>query len=63
MIPQTFEEWKNCIITDCRINLTQDFAQKRLKVYEDKKNPERRKFIDLYGSYHLENVIRWLKRI
>ena len=36
MIPHTFEEWKSCIINDCKIDLTVDFAQKRLAVYSDK---------------------------
>lgn len=63
MIPRTFEEWKNCIVNDCRIHLTKDFAKKRLKVYEDPSNQETRKFKELYGAQHLDNVIFWLKKI
>lgn len=62
MVPQTFEEWKNCIINDCNIKLTKEFTQKRLKVYQDKYNPETKKFVQLYGKEHLNNVIYWLKR-
>lgn len=36
MIPQAFEQWKNCIINDCKINLTKGFAEQRLAVYKDK---------------------------
>lgn len=32
MIPQKYEQWKNCIVNDSKINLTKDFAQQRLSV-------------------------------
>lgn len=63
MIPHTFEEWKSCIINDCKIKLTKDFATKRLLVYQNKRNQETQKFISLYGEQHLNNIINWLKRI
>lgn len=63
MIPQTFEQWRNCIINDCKINLTKDFAQQRLSVYQNRKNQETMKFIRLYGEQHLSNIINWLKQI
>mgnify|MGYP006237207827 CR=1 FL=1 len=63
MIPQTFEEWQNCIVNDCKIMLTKEFAQQRLEVYTDANNPETRKFAALYGEQHVQNIISWLKRI
>ncbi len=63
MIPRTFEEWKNCIVHDCKIELTESFTQGRLKVYEDRNNPETKKFIKLYGESHLNNIIYWLKKV
>lgn len=63
MLPATFDEWKNCIVNKCKIKLTKDFAASRLKVYQDKRNPETRKFIELYGDQHLNNIVSWLKRI
>lgn len=63
MIPKTFDEWKNCIVNDCKIKLTDAFVQSRLKVYENRKNPETRKFIELYGENHLNNVVYWLKKV
>ncbi len=59
MTPQTFEQWKNCIINDCKINLTKDFAQQRLTVYRDRKNQETQRFVKLYGEQHLQNIINW----
>lgn len=63
MIPQTFSEWKHCIINECKINLTKDFARQRLAVYLDTTHPETQKFIQLYGGKHLQNVINWFQQI
>jgi hypothetical protein len=63
MIPQTFEQWYNCIVNDCKINLTKEFAAQRLAVYQDKNNAETQKFRSLYGEQHLLNIIQWLQQI
>lgn len=63
MIARNFDDWKNCIIHDCGIDLTPAFAEKRLRVYENTSHPETRKFIELYGQNHLNNIIHWLKKI
>lgn len=62
MIPKTFEDWENCIVNDCKINLSKDFAEKRLAVYQDNKNKETQNFISLYGEQHLLNIIQWYKK-
>lgn len=63
MIPKNFEEWKDCIINKCKINLTSDFARQRLAVYQDRNHPETKKFLSLYGESHLSNVIHWLQMV
>lgn len=63
MIPQTFEQWENCIVNECKINLTKDFAQQRLAVYRERVNQETEKFVLLYGEQHLNNIIKWLSQI
>lgn len=63
MVPQTFEQWKQCIIHDCKIDLTKEFAQQRLVIYQDRKHPETDKFIRLYGERHLNNFITWFQQI
>lgn len=63
MIPRNFEEWRNCIVHDCGINLTKEFARRRLKVLEDKTQPETKEFVRLYGKNHLNNVVYWLKKV
>jgi hypothetical protein len=63
MIPQTFSDWKNCIVSDCKINLTKDFTEERLKIYQNRNNEETKKFVSLYGEQHLQNIIQWFKQI
>ncbi len=63
MIPKSFEEWKHCIIVDCQINLTKEFAERRLAVYQNPESRETRKFISLYGQQHLDRVVHWFGRI
>ncbi len=63
MIPRTFEEWRNCIVNDCKIELTKEFAMKRLQVYENNQHPETQKFEKSYGKKHLDNIIYWYKKI
>ena len=63
MVPQTFDEWKNCLINNCRVHLTKSFVQQRLAVYQNKKNKETQKFISLYGEHHLQNIINWFKQL
>ncbi|MBL6731115.1 MAG: hypothetical protein ISP74_09425 [Bacteroidia bacterium] len=63
MTPQTFNDWTNCLVNDCKINLTKEFAQQRLAVYRDNQNAETQKFISLYGEQHLNNIIQWFNQI
>ena len=63
MIPRTFGEWQNCIVNDCKIPLTKEFAMKRLAIYQDNKNPETQNFVELYGAQHLKNIVNWLTTV
>lgn len=61
MIARTYDDWRRCIEEDCGIALTQEFIKQRLDVYTDASNSETKKFIDLYGAEHLNNIVRWLQ--
>lgn len=63
MIPQTFEQWRSCIVNDCKINLTADFARERLLVLQNTENTKTRKFVQLYGEQHFQNVIQWFEMV
>ncbi len=60
MIPQTFNEWTNCIVNDCKLKLSKEFVIQRLEVYQDSNNWETERFVSLYGTAHLQNIIGWL---
>lgn len=62
MVPINYEEWKDCIVNKCKIKLTRSFVAGRLRVYKDKRNPETKKFIELYGAQHLNNIVYWLEK-
>ena len=63
MIPQTFEQWKQCIEKDCGIILTKQFARERLAIFENAENGETKKFITVYGEHHLQNIIQWFQQV
>jgi len=59
MIPHTYDEWIDCLVKHCKILLTKDFAMERIAVYQNKNNPETKKFIELYGESHWQNILHW----
>lgn len=63
MIPDNFNDWVNCITKKCKINLDSSYARKRIEVLEDDQNEETKRFLELYGQEHLDNVIHWFKQI
>jgi hypothetical protein len=63
MIPRTFEEWTYCIVNDCGITLTPQFANERLSIYSDTSLEETKKFVALYGEVHRQNIITWLNQV
>jgi len=63
MIPQTFNGWANCIVKDCKINLTKEFAEKRLLVYQNNKNSRNPKIYFALWRATFTNIINWFKKI
>lgn len=59
---QTYEEWKACISSGGGIK-TKDAVRKRAAVLGNPRLPETRHFVELYGSDHLQQVLRWLDRL
>lgn len=59
LIPETYEQWKHCITVLCGIKLTKKYLEKRIAIFTDKSNYETRKFIQLYGEKHTNQVLDW----
>jgi hypothetical protein len=63
MIPQSFQQCFHCIVQECKIELTKEFAWQRLEVLQNLHHSETKKFVSLYATEHLQNVISWFKKI
>ena len=61
MIPSNYQEWKNCITQDCKIELSNSFIEQRLLILKNSDNKETLKFKELYGTTHLINTIDWFE--
>jgi hypothetical protein len=59
VIPQTYEQWRNCITVECGIPQTRAFVEERLAVWANPAADETRRFEQLYGVAHRERVRQW----
>lgn len=59
MIPDTYQEWRDCIVNDCGIALTETFIQQRLDILKSESHQETKRLVSLYGKAHLEKLIAW----
>lgn len=63
MIAENFNEWVECITKKCKIKLDSTYAKERIEVLSNENHLETKKFEELYGKEHLENVIHWFQQI
>lgn len=63
MIPQTFEQWKDCIENKCKIVLTSEYVNSRLLELADDSNTNTILFIEKYGKEHKNNILLWFNRV
>ncbi len=59
---QTYEEWKACISSGGGVH-TRDAVRKRVAALGNPDLPETKRFVESYGSDHLQRVLRWLDRL
>ena len=60
-IPRTVEQWRHCIVVDCRIELTRDYVERRIRELEDPNDHGTRRFIECYGTAHHAQVLGWFR--
>ena len=63
MIPQNFDSWLICITQKCGIELTKEYAQSRFEQLSNNNHPDTKRFIELYGNQHHQNITNWFKHI
>lgn len=62
VVPQTYEQWRRCIIVNCRVQLTRPYIESRLLALDDAESAENRNFRRLYGDPHFESVRKWFRQ-
>ncbi|MCG6117024.1 MAG: hypothetical protein MEQ07_02355 [Aquimonas sp.] len=62
IIPTRYEEWRHCIQEICRIPLTADYVQTRLRELEDPGLHGTQQFLRHYGPEHLARVRAWFEQ-
>lgn len=58
-IPQSYAQWRHCIVVDCGLELTPEYIAERVAALQDPRDYHTAKFIELYGEQHLQRVIGW----
>ncbi len=58
----SYEDWKRCIVEDCRIPLTAAFVEQRLTALADRSDWTTQRFLEVWGEAHLRQVVAWFER-
>jgi len=61
-MPSSFLEWRDCITVKCRIALTLEYVESRLRELRDSGHPKTREFTALYGDNYTQQVITWFEQ-
>lgn len=62
MIPQTYEQWRHCIVIECGQALSQAYVAERIATWTNEGKDETLRFRRMYGDPHWRNVVRWFER-
>lgn len=60
--PTDYESWKYCITVKCKIPLTPDYVNERVRILSDAKHQEAVEFTRLYGADYHARVVSWFTR-
>lgn len=61
-IPENYEQWKKCIVHDCKIALTSSFIHERMAILNQENHPFTVQFRNQYGQQHLSNILEWFAK-
>ncbi len=59
MIPQSYEEWRHCIVVECGLELTPSFIEERISSLQNNNEYHTQQFVRLYGQLHHQKVLNW----
>ena len=61
LIPTSYEEWEHCITVECKIPLTLEFVEQRIKSLQDNGDFYTQKFIGSWGEAHHAKTLSWFQ--
>lgn len=59
IIPQTYEQWRHCIVVECGLELTPAFISERISALQNDSEHYTQQFVKLYGQEHRHKVLGW----
>lgn len=59
IIPETYDEWRHCILVECGLKLTKPFIEKRIAALRNKREHHTQQFVKRYGQSHHQQVLNW----
>ncbi|WP_086933876.1 hypothetical protein [Agarilytica rhodophyticola] len=59
IIPETYEQWRHCIIVECGLELTPKYISERISALQDDRDYYTQQFVKLYGRQYLQQVLAW----
>ena len=59
IIPESYEEWRHCIVVECGIELTPLYIEKTISILQDNSEHYTQQFVKKYGSQHHQRVLGW----
>jgi hypothetical protein len=62
LIPETYEQWRHCIIELCKQPLTAVYIDGRIKALSDSQDDSTRKFVKLYGEQQRLKTLQWFEQ-
>ena len=62
IVPQTYEDWKHCIVVDCGLELTPEYISARISALQDSSDYYTQQFVKQYGEEYLQAVLGWFKQ-
>ena len=62
IIPQDYQQWRDCITIRCGLVLTAEYIEQRLHELKRSDHPNTKEFTKLYGAEHLQRTVFWFEQ-
>ena len=62
IIPQTYDDWYQCITAGLKQDLTLPFIDKRINALNSPSEPSTKRFVELYGEQQRLKTVQWFEQ-